>query len=121
MAARPPYSRTFIAQSIPATGATIVNYVVPPGFVAIVGSVSFVQNANNAITILAASVDLTGSANFSIFYQQNFPVLALANSRGAGYWQGRITVPAGGTIRAQTLGSTVGYAVVAGYLLTAQP
>lgn len=112
----PPYSTTFIAQRITA-GVGAVDYTVPAGRTAVVNSVSFVQDVNTAQTILAASIDLTGSGTFSIFYSQLFPVSATLNFRGAGYWQGRLAVQAGGKIRAQILGATNGYASVGGFLL----
>lgn len=114
----PPYSTTFIGARI-TSGVGAIDYTVPAGKVAVVDSVSFVQDVNTAQTILAASIDPTGSGSFVLFYQQLFPVLATTNARGAGYWQGRVAVRAGGKIRAQTLGTTNGYAVVGGFLLTA--
>lgn len=114
----PPYSTTFIAARI-TSGSPSVTYTVPVGNVAIIDSVSFVQDVNTAQTILVASIDPTGSGSFTLFYEQLFPVSATLNFRGAGYWQGRIAVRAGGQIRAQTLGTTNGYAVIGGFLLTA--
>jgi hypothetical protein len=112
----PPYSISFIAQRI-TSGASIVDYTVPAGKVAVINSVSFVQDASTAVTTMAASIDLTGSGVFAIYYSQHFTTTTPINARLASYWQGRVVVHAGGKIRAQTLGTTNGYAVVSGYLL----
>ncbi len=114
----PPYSTTLIAARI-LSASPAVDYTVPAGKVAVVDSVSFVQDANTTVTILAASVDPTGSGSFVLFYSQYFPISAITNARAAGYWQGRVAVRAGGKIRAQTLGTTNGYATISGFLLTA--
>lgn len=95
-----------------------IDYTVPNGFTAVINSVSFVQDVNTALTILAASYDLTGSGAFALFFSSHHPIGAVTNTRSAFYWEGRIAVQQGGKIRAQTLGSTNGYATIAGFLLT---
>lgn len=114
----PPYSTSFIGRRF-TVALPVTDYTVPAGKVAVVDSVSFVQDVNTAATILAASVDLTGSGAFTIFFSSVFPITAVLNSRTSAYWQGRIAIRAGGVLRIQTLGGTNGYGIMSGFLLDA--
>lgn len=114
----PVYSTTFLGARI-TSASSIIDYTVPANMVAVIDSVTLVQDVGNVQTIMAASVDPTGSGSFVLFYSQTFVVLANANSRGAGYFQGRIVVRAGGKIRLQTLAGTNGYGTCSGFLLQA--
>ena len=115
---QPPYSETFISQLL-LVATPAVDYTVPALKVAVIDSVCFVQNSGTAVTYMAASVDPTGSGSFVLFWQASFGTTGNINIRNSAFWQGRVVVRAGGKIRAQTLVSTNGYAVVSGFLLNA--
>lgn len=101
-------------------GLGAVTYTVPAGYVAVIKTATLTQYIGSTATVMAALVDLTGSAGFVPFHTGTFPISVAPNvsALGTSRFEGSIAIPAGGKIRIQTLASSNGYGVVAGFLLT---
>lgn len=115
----PPYSETFAAARLVFAVNPTVDYTVPANRVAVIDSVTVVQDAGNAQSNGAASIDPTGSGSFVLFYAALLAAGSNVNNRLSGYWTGRVVVRAGGKIRIQTLASTTSYVTCSGFLLVA--
>lgn len=119
MASYPPYSDTFISARYTTTGFT--DYTVPAGKVAVIDSITIVQDVGNAASYSAVSVDPTGSGSFVLIWAANIAAGPNANARSGSQWTGRVVVRAGGKIRTQTLAATGAYMTVSGFLLRQVP
>lgn len=114
--AQPIYSRTFISGTLN-TPTPQRTFVVPAGFVAVIRTSTAVQDVSTSATFLYFSAAQSGVA-FIPYFTPDFPTTTPLNKRAYAVWSGRIAVVAGGTISVQRLGTSVGHAIVSGYLLT---